>query len=456
MGPPDGAGRVVDDALHLLAPRGCALCAAAHDGVEAWARAFVGEARADLDAVDAVRDALGFCPVHTRRMLADPAASWVLPTVAAEVVDEGRERLAGGLAGRRPGGVAVCPACVRAARSAQIGAGLLARALADPRVSAAFTAAGGVCAPHLVDLAADAAAGRDGATARRSASRVLLERLDRAGGRDGVTEPAGGPQALPGLLAALAGDDPDADRRAALVPVLAALATADDEAAAAGGGRARALVALSRPTCPLCTAAAVAAWRYVAWLVGAAGTPARGEPPARQDAVLCEVHLVDAVRVPGPRVGWLLAEAAAAARTVVARAADGPVARGRFRLGLRPPDPARGLGCRACSAAQTAHERTWALLDAVAADATLAEAARAAHGVCLRHGILTAAGHGPAGRLFGEILDGRLAMLGWDLREGLRLGRWDARFTPVGAEASAWRRATTLLDGRIDLGTPVP
>ncbi|MFN0282161.1 MAG: hypothetical protein ACKVZ6_09350, partial [Kineosporiaceae bacterium] len=105
---------------------------------------------------------------------------------------------------------------------------LLARALADPRVSAAFTAAGGVCAPHLVDLAADAAAGRDGATARRSASRVLLERLDRAGGRDGVTEPAGGPQALPGLLAALAGDDPDADRRAALVPVLAALATVDD------------------------------------------------------------------------------------------------------------------------------------------------------------------------------------------------------------------------------------
>ena len=41
------------------------------------------------------------------------------------------------------------------------------------------------------------------------------------------------------------------------------------------------------------------------------------------------------------------------------------------------------------------------------------------------------------------------------LREGIRLGRWDTRFTPAGASTTAWRRATTLLDGRIDLGTPV-
>ncbi|WP_088283343.1 hypothetical protein [Kineosporia sp. A_224] len=438
MSTPAGAGRAHDDALHLLAPGGCPVCAATHDGVESWARAFVNEARADLEAMDGVRDALGFCPVHTRRMLADPAASWVLPAVAAEVVAEGRERLGGGLAGRRPAGVAVCPACVRAARSADGAAGRLVTAMADARVREAFEAGGGVCAPHLVDLAGDAAAGRDGAAVRDLAARLVVDRLDGAPAQD--------------RLLAVTGDDPDAGRRAALFPALERLAAQDDEAAAEGGGAALARLWLARPTCPLCTAAAVTGWRYVAWLVGAAAAPGRGDAPSRQDVVLCEVHLTDAAQVGGPRLDEVVGEAAAAARARVGRALAAPGRRGRAG---RRDDPASGLGCRACAAADTALDRAWDLLDAVAADGPLTTAARAGHGVCLRHGLRTAAGHGTAGRLFGEVLDGRLAVLAWDVREGLRLGRWDTRFAPAGASATAWRRATTLLDGRIDLGTPV-
>ena len=439
----DATGRTHDDALHLLSPGGCALCAAARDGVEAWARAFVNEARADLDAVDGVRDALGFCPVHTRRMLADPAASWVLPAVAAEVVDEGRERLGGGLAGRRPGSVAVCPACVRAARSAASAAGTLAAPLPDDGVRTAFEAAGGVCAPHLADLAAEAGPRRG--PVRDAAAAPLLDRLDaaRADGADPVA-----------AVRTVAGDDPDAARRAALAPALADLATQDDAAAADGGGTALARLWLDRATCPPCTAAAVTGWRYVAWLVGAAQTPGRGDPPSRQDVVLCEVHLTDAAHLDGPRLAPVAAEAVAAARTALS-AALAPSSRRGAGFGRRDDRPAEGLGCRACSAAATAEARAWDLLVAVAADADLAAAARSSHGLCLRHGLRTAAGHGPAGRLFGEVLDGRLAMLGWDLREGIRLGRWDTRFTPAGASTTAWRRATTLLDGRIDLGTPV-
>lgn len=424
-----GAGRLLDDALHLLTAAGCPVCAAAHDGVEAWLRSFVAEARTDLDAMDGVRGALGFCPVHTRRVLADRAASWVLPAVALELVDEGRERLAGGLAGRRPGAVAVCPACVAAARSAQSAAGLLAGALADPRVADALAAAGGLCAPHLVDLADDAAAGRGGAPAREAAAAVLAARLDDpATAADAVT-----------------GDDRDAPRRAALLPAVAALAAQDAAASAAGGGRARALAALQRATCPLCTAAAVAAWRYVAWVASSPAVPGRGEPPAPQDDVLCEVHLLDAAAVGGSGVERLVRAAATAARDRVTAALAAS-------SGRRRADPAPG--CRACAAARAAHERAWDLLDAVAADAVLADAARQAHGVCLRHGLRTAAGHGPAGRLTGEVLDGRLAVLAWELREGRRLERWDTRCEPVGAEAGAWRRATALLDGRVDLGTP--
>lgn len=438
----DATGRTHDDALHLLSPGGCALCAAARDGVEAWARAFVNEARSDLDAMDGVRDALGFCPVHTRRMLADPAASWVLPAVAAEVVDEGRERLGGGLAGRRPGGVAVCPACVRAARSAAGAAGTLAATLPDERVRTAFGATGGVCAPHLADLAGEAGPRRG--PVRDAAAAPLLAALE-ATGADGDD--------LAAAVRAVAGDDPDAARRAALAPVLAGLAAQDDAAAADGGGRALALLWLDRATCPPCTAAAVTGWRYVAWLVGSADAPGRGDPPSRQDVVLCEVHLTDAALLGGPRLAPVVVEAAAAARTAVTTALA-PAARRPGGL-RRAERPAQGLGCRACAAAATAESRAWDLLVAVAADADLAAAARSSHGLCLRHGLRTAAGHGAAGRLFGEVLDGRLAMLGWDLREGIRLGRWDTRFTPAGASTTAWRRATTLLDGRIDLGTPV-
>jgi hypothetical protein len=447
----DATGRAYDDALHLLSPGGCAVCAAARDGVEAWARAFVNEARADLDGLDDVRDALGFCPVHTRRMLADPAASWVLPAVAAEVADEGRARLGGGLAGRRPGGVAVCPACVRAARSAGTAALTLAATLTDDRVRAAFTAGGGLCAPHVADLAGET--GRAAGALRDTAAAPVLARLTEGTDSPDPSEPAD-PDLLRGVVRAVAGDDPDASRRSTLAPALAELAAQDDAAAAAGGGAALARLWLSRATCPPCTAEAVTGWRYVAWLTGSAAAPGRGDPPSRQDVVLCEVHLTDALHAGGPRLGTVVAEAVTAARTAVTTAV---AAAGRRPAGFgrREERPAPGLGCRACSAAQTAQQRAWDLLVAVAADADLAAAARSAHGLCLRHGLRTATGHGTAGRLFGEVLDGRLAMLGWDLREGMRLGRWDTRFTPAGASTSAWRRATTLLDGRIDLGTPV-
>ncbi len=427
------SGRTLDDALHLLAVEGCAMCAASRDGVEAWARAFVDESRTDLDAMDGVRDALGFCPMHTRRMFADPAASWVLPAVAIEVVGAGRSRLGDGLAGRRPAPLARCPACVAASRSAQTTAGLLAGTLRDHRVREAFTAAGGVCAPHLVDLVPGAAAGRDGSAARTAATQTLTARLDA--GRD--------------VLGAVTGTDPDAARRAAFFPALERLAAEDDAAAEDGGGPALARLALDRATCPPCTASAVTAWRYVAWLAGSPAAPGRGEPPSRQDVVLCETHLADAASVGGPRLDRLLDEGAMAARAAVDRALA--AARGRGRRSSRPVE---GLGCRACAAAQTAGDRAWDLLRAVAADGALRPAARTAHGICLRHGVRTAAGHGFAGRLFGEVLDGRLAMLDWELREGVRVGRWDVRFTPVGAQATAWRRAPSLLDGRVALGTP--
>lgn len=457
MSRPDG-GRVRDDALHLLAGQGCALCAAASDGEQAWVRGFVNEARTDLDAMDAVRDGLGFCPAHLRRVLADPAASWVLPPVAAEVVDEGRRRLGGVLAGRRADRVAACVGCVGTDRSVRSAAGVLAATLLDGGVQEAFRASGGLCAPHVLDLAEDAASGRDRAAVRQVVVEVLLSSVVPAStdGTDSADDMdrADAERGTAAAATAVTGQDPDADRRAAFGPALAVLAAQDDEAAAEGGGSALARLWLDRATCPLCTAATVTARRYLTWLTGSGETPGRGDPPSGQDLVLCATHLADAARIGGPGLPRVVDAALARAREDVADVVTGRPAVRRRGVRTVPDGAAPRLGCRACDAAGTAHRRAWDLLDAACADRTLAERARGAHGLCLRDGLDHAAGHGPAGRLLGEVLDGRLAMLGWDLAEGIRLGRWDVRFATVGAQSTAWRRGTSLLDGRVDLGTP--
>jgi hypothetical protein len=424
-----------DDVLRLLAEGGCPVCRYRNDGLDAWLRAYTAESRTELDVRQRMAASLGPCPAHTRFLLVDGSAPWLLKSVYLDVVTAGLARLAR----RDKPELAECRLCAQERADGRLMLGRLVRALGAARGEApgevakvrdAYREAGGACLSHA--LATLGLADADTARVIVDTLRLALSGGDRA--------------------AAATGIDLDVALRAAMRDQLAAESLAAEEDTSRRSVSDRVSADLAGGSCPVCRAGQRAEWRFLRW--AAADVDRRPE-----EVTLCRAHLADIATSGGG------ADVSTGALAVIATNVDGWLSRldrydtevtaagSRWRASSRtwataterlvePPT------CRACEAAEITAHRTAQLLDAAATDPALTAVVDAAHGVCLRHAL---AGE-PATARFRDVLVARLRLLQWSLEESLRKDRWTTRWDVRGAELAAWTMTPALVDGRAYAG----
>jgi hypothetical protein len=438
-----------DDLLRLVAEGGCPVCRYRNDGLDAWLRAYAAESRTELDVQQRMAASLGPCPAHTRFLLVDGSASWLLKSVYLDVVSAGLARLTR----RDQPELAECRLCAQERADERLMLARLVRALgaardeavADPtKVRDAYREAGGACLNHALDALQLADADTAGVIVD-TLRQLLCGPADQTGGN---------PAAAAG---AVAGIDLDVPLRVAMRERLAAESLAAEEDAFRRSVSDRVRADLAGGSCPVCRASQRAEWRFLRW--AAAEVDRRPE-----EVTLCRAHLAD-LATTGPGAG---ADASPGAQAVLAANLDGWLNRlDRYDAevaevtatgtGRRRSSRVRAAAterlvesptCRACEAAEITAHRTAQLLDAAATDPALTAELDAAHGVCLRHAL---AGEPATGR-FRDVLAARLRLLHWSLEESLRKDRWTTRWDVRGAELAAWSTAPALVDGRAYAG----
>lgn len=411
-----------DDLLRLLVEGGCPVCRYRNDGLDAWLRAYAAESRTEIEVQRRMAASLGPCPAHTRFLLVDSSASWLLKSVYLDVVDAGLARLAR----RDQSAPAECRLCAQERQDERMALGRLVRALAARRadddteltkIRDAYREAGGACLTHALDAVRLA----DPATAA-----VLVETLRLRLPSTGMT-----------------GTDLDAPLRSAAHDQLAVESLARDEDASRRSVLDRVRADLAGGSCPVCLSGQRAEWRFLRWAT--ADVERRPE-----EVTLCQPHLAD-LAASGDDAGTLAALASnldgwrARLDRYDTEAAANSSPRTRATAVARLVEP---VTCRACEASTITMARTGELLDAAVTDPALNAGIDAAHGACLRHVL---AGRPASGR-FRELLIARLQLLRWSLEESLRKDRWTTRWEARGAELSAWTTAPALIDGRTYAG----
>ncbi|OPF77312.1 hypothetical protein VT50_0221265 [Streptomyces antioxidans] len=410
--------RAERDALHLLREGPCGVCRERDDATRRWLTYFAHESHTDQGVMARLGAAAGFCPAHTRHLLADTSASWLLPPVHDAALTGGQRLLADTSTGPGP-----CPACVNGADAEDRALQTVIRAVDRPPVREAV-ADEAMCLPHMALLAT-----RTGADDGGWLAGAALAHLERQ--RTGMSW--------------LAGMDPDATARALLHPLLDPLLRAEQhQQQRAVLDRWDADIALV--CCPLCLAEHRAARRLLRW----AATSTDSRRPAREETGLCPRHLHDLTALGGPSVSAVVADNRARWSDQLTRFRESaPRGRAARRTAaaqlLRPPD------CRACAEEHTAVRRQAALLAAAVRDPVRARAFEHAHGICLRHA-LDHSGALPS--LVRTVLDARLALLRWEVDEWSRRQDWHTRHEAKGAEMAVGRRAPSLLDGHVYAGLP--
>jgi hypothetical protein len=410
------------DAAELLARPGCPLChrldEAEHDFF-AW---FVTETNADEPMRTDLERSLGFCPTHTRLLLADDSAPQLLASFGPRLAGAALVRLDGT---RR---LAPCPACDSLATAERFGLGLISEALDHAELARRYEATGGLCASHL-----------------RSALVALPERQAAPlAGTWREAEATHGPRK---------GLDADASARARL---RATLPREEDEH---DGTVERLCRALALGCCPACLAAGRHEGRYLTWAASADGLD---DHALHTEMDLCDRHLAD-LRLLNPsraeQLHRLLATRRGAAFEDFARRV---AVRGRRRL-RRPigsralaearEDVARPPRCLACLGLVVQKDRTVELLLEAMADRSVRTAYAGAQGLCVRH-LRPLPPEAP--ELLRETAAARLRILRWELVEDFRKRGWEARHEPPGPEHGAWLRLPAMLDGRTFLGATPP
>lgn len=438
------------EVLRLLDEPGCVLCRIRDEAGQVWLRWFVIENHSVPAALFAAQRSAGYCPAHTRRLVAEGGPQVL--RMPWEFVLRTAVRRAGSLAAaQKPEPRQTCPPCQAAAERTGPAAHDLAAALGIPGVPEAVRARHGLCYPHL----------REMLPTLGPASAVAVA--------DAVAPALTGRGDPNQLLLAAAGSDPDAEHRAAVAVAAAATDTGGEWLGLPAAGR---LVAdLAAGSCPCCRAESRAERWYLGWLAGERASGHGKSGPDGSDAEVCSRHLHDVARL-GEPAAWV---SDAAVRSVAGRVARLAAAARKLADGQRRATPGRWPGgrrgaptnlaeaygrafaevrndhrCRACRAAESARRRQLALLAACTADARVLDALRTAHGVCLRHGEQLAGmdGTGP----FLRRLLTQLRQAAWELDEDAAKQAWDLRHEPDGREATAWRRIPTLLDGASYLG----
>jgi len=457
----DDVPRVLD----LMDRPGCVLCHTRADAAGIWMRWFVIENHGVPATLAGLERSAGFCPAHTRRVLAEGGPGvlrmpWEF-TVRGAIGRAGRLAAGAGPGrGRRDRPRAPCPLCQVITQREQATRDDLAGCLDDPHVVAALRDRGALCYRDLRDLLPGLTPAQ-AAAAAAAAARLL------------AAVPPGSREAA----LALAGHDPDALARA---PYLDrhALSLADAATGLRRPGRLtdlapadRMVAELRAGSCPVCRATGREVTRYLLWL----GEDPSEDGPASLDLHLCARHLHDAWSV-GAGAGSLVTgvRSAAARDQAAALAAAAAGLRGSPDGGRRRSRPSRhnagdgGPGetfqmararvtgddyCRVCRLGEHAAARQQALLRACLRDPRVLRALEESHGMCLRHGAQAAAAGLEAAPVLTRLLT-QLRQAQWELEEDAEKQAWDRRHEPKGREHAAWRRLPALLDGDVFLGLP--
>jgi len=409
------------EVLRALDDPGCPVCRAGAWTEERTVHALVTEHYTDGYVIALVRDALGFCPAHVRRLAGRLEAPYVLRLLYGEATRVALARLR--TARRR----ASCQLCTFKGRSERATLRMLLHALPRPSAAAAYRTHGGLCVPHAL-------AGLAGADPRivPVVIEALYERrsLQDLGGED--TDRVARHRARSRLMPA-AGD-----------PVCSTLTALRDRLALA--------------TCPACLAGGRMERRYLTWLNAESATNPDGL--AAEGTWLCPRHLWDLTTDASGAIAWAVQYHGGRLGAEIDRWR--PLIRSRSRGKLmgwlqdrsamrRAVEPlGRQRRCSACVTVETAERRELDLVVTALTDRPTRAVYYESHGLCWRHAQIRP---DPAVR---EVLAARLGVLVWELDEGGRKSAWSSRHESHGDEARAWLRAPVQLDGRAFLGAPPP
>jgi hypothetical protein len=394
--PPGPAHLALFGAEDLLRPDGCPVCRYVADAGDRFLGWFALEAHADAGMITRLCRSLGFCAVHTSGMLGQPGAEGRMTAVYTYLLRAAARYLAEGTSPAAP-----CLGCTRDAEATERALDTLLAGLREPDVRERYHAAHGLCLPHL-----RAAAARGG---RRTAAWLAGDMLTRLS--------AGPPD-----LALLAGD-------AAPLP------------------------SVRSGPCHACVLA-YRLERYALRNPGSPSAPVRGPSPP---AALCPAHLRDACASPraalspahlreacaSPPAATVLAQETGRALAWLAATASPPA---RFAK-LPSRSRRRGDGCPVCRSAGTPGDQAVRALHAAPDQPQM----------CLRH-VLALRDRDPRGAepVAASAADRTRALLA-ELEEASRKRSWQHRHEPRGHEMTAWRRAATLVDGRVSgFEPPIP
>jgi hypothetical protein len=413
----------------LLREPGCPACrylAEAERSFFSWLRIesfSVAEVQARL------RAGMGMCDVHARRLVEEFGEGHVTTIIVREAIAGARQRL------REEGEPGPCPACDAVGFGGQRARQLVVDALADPATARVYSEHDGVCLAHYLEVAPRV----DASMLTLMTERMLatLRAPDDAA-----------------LVALLAGEDPDVDRRARWRERL-------PEGTSAGSTVERLCGRLGVAACPVCLAAGRGERGYMRWFVA---RNVEGDRSLDNDpGELCRAHLHDLAH----------ADRALAAAAIEHKRAGRAVQleRLRSRLAELPPPGRRGRRtgidldsvrdevattsyCPACNARDGIERAQLGLIGAALALPGVRDRYEQSHGLCVRHALQVS--DGQAARLVKRHADARLGVLGWEVHETARKYAWAFRHESSGPEQDAWLRALVQIDGRVFDGGPAP